>query len=46
MNSILESIKPVIKKSKYVKINKENLKRICSKFRPEDVKHWMDDLRF
>lgn len=46
MNQILESIKPVIEKSKHVRINKENLREICLKFNPDDVKYWMDESPF
>ena len=46
MNPILESVKPVIEKSRYVKINKRNLRWICSKFNPDDVKFWMEESPF
>jgi len=45
MNPVLESIKPVVKKSKHVKINKENLKYVCSKFSREE-RCWMNESHF
>ncbi|MCG2719760.1 MAG: queuosine salvage family protein, partial [Nanoarchaeota archaeon] len=42
MNQILESIKPVIKKSSQVKINKDKIKGFCEKFNFNDIKYWMD----
>ncbi|MBI4983695.1 hypothetical protein HZC32_03565 [Candidatus Woesearchaeota archaeon] len=43
MNQILKSIKTVIEKSKHVRINKANLRKICLKFNPNDGKYWMGE---
>lgn len=40
-NKILQSIKPVIKLSKFVKINQENIEAICKNFNSQDVQYWM-----
>jgi len=41
-NGILESIKPVIRLSKFVKIKKENIKVFCNNFRSCDLQYWME----
>jgi len=46
MNPVLESIKLVIKKSRHVKINQENLKQTCSKLNSQDVKYSMEKSPF
>lgn len=43
MNQILDSIKPVIKKSKHVKINEEKLKEICLKFDPDKIDYFTNE---
>ena len=40
-NQIFESIAPVIRKSKHVRINKENIKTACSQFNLGEAKYWM-----
>jgi len=42
MNWILDSIKPVIQKSKYVTINEEKLREACLKFSPDKIDYWMN----
>ncbi|MDI6591998.1 MAG: queuosine salvage family protein [Patescibacteria group bacterium] len=42
MNPVLKSIKPVIEKSKFIKINKENLLKFCSDFKLKKFKFWLD----
>ncbi|MFH1657509.1 MAG: queuosine salvage family protein [bacterium] len=46
MNPILESIKPVVEKSRYVKIKEEKIREICLGFGQRDVKYWMDESGF
>lgn len=46
MNPVLKSTKPVIKKSEFVKINKEKLKEFCRQFRPKEFQFWLDKLPF
>lgn len=40
-NKILESIKPVIKLSKFVRINKESIEAVCNNFNLQNVQYWM-----
>ncbi|PIZ56719.1 hypothetical protein COY23_02680 [bacterium (Candidatus Torokbacteria) CG_4_10_14_0_2_um_filter_35_8] len=42
MNQILKTIKPVIKKSQYVKINPEKIRELCKDFKLEDMQRWME----
>ena len=46
MNKVLESIKPVIERSRYVKINEENIRKVCKEFNLNDVRYWMDACPF
>lgn len=46
MNQVLKSIKPVIEKSRFVKINKENLLKFCSDFRLKKMPFWLDNAPF
>ncbi len=46
MNLILKSIKPVIRKSEHVRINKQKIVEFCEKFDHKDVRHWMDDMPY
>lgn len=39
-SKILESIKPVIQLSKFVRINQESIKAVCDNFHFRDVQHW------
>ena len=41
-NQILESIKPVVFSSKFVKIKKENIKKFCCNFKLQDIQYWME----
>lgn len=43
MNQILDSIKPVIKKSTHVRINEGKLKEICLRFNSDKVDYWMNE---
>jgi len=42
MNPVLKSIRPVIEKSKFVRINKGNLLKFCSDFELKEVPFWLD----
>lgn len=46
MNPVLETIKPVVKRSVKVKINEGNLKKTCSNFRRRDFKFWLEEAPF
>ena len=41
-NKILESIKPVIRSSRFVKIKKENIKTFCNNFNSHNLQYWME----
>jgi len=41
-NKILESIKPVIRLSRFVKIKKENIKTFCNNFNSHNLQYWME----
>ncbi|MBN1263749.1 MAG: queuosine salvage family protein [Candidatus Pacebacteria bacterium] len=43
---ILESIKPVVGQSKYVAINRKNLKKVCAEFKSNDSKSWLTESPF
>lgn len=46
MNPIMESIKPVIEKPRFVKINKKNLLRFCSELELKERKPWLHSTPF
>jgi len=46
MSKILESIKPIIEKSKHVSIDDKRLKEVCAEFTPNDIEYWMDAAPF
>ena len=41
-SKILETIKPVIRMSKFVKIKKDALEKFCNNFKPQDLQFWME----
>lgn len=45
-NKILESIKPVIRLSKFVKTKKENIEAFCNNFKPQDIQYGMETYPF
>lgn len=46
MNPVLKSIKTIIEKSKFVKINKENLLKFCSEFKMKEKPFWLNSAPF
>jgi hypothetical protein len=46
MSKILETIKPVVEKSKYVSIDQKRLKKVCADFEADDIAYWMDAAPF
>jgi hypothetical protein len=45
-NPVLKSTKIVIEKSKFVKINKENLLKFCSDFELKEIPFWLENAPF
>lgn len=45
-NKILQSIKPVIKLSKFVRIKKANIETVCNSFNSQNIKYWMNSSPF
>lgn len=43
INPVLDSLRPVIKNSKYVKINLEKIPEVCAKFDAHKTDYWMDE---
>lgn len=43
---VLESIKPVIEKSKHVSIDEKKLKEVCADFKLADIEYWMNKAPF
>lgn len=46
MNPVLQGIKPIIKKSKFVKIDKENLLKFCLEFKLKEKPFWLNSVPF
>ena len=41
-NKVLETIKPVIRLSKFVKIKNDALEKFCNNFKPKDLQYWLE----
>lgn len=46
MNPVLKSIKPVIRKSRFIKINRKNLLKFCEQFKLKKMPFWLNSTPF